>query len=60
MKRHENKEMDEEKPVQLHRHEGSILVSQKERRHAAVGFCDDPERIVSITLARLGFIEGIS
>ena len=36
-----------------------ILVGKKESSYAAVGFCDDPERVVSITFARLGLIDGI-
>ena len=54
-----NKEMNEEKPVQLHRHEDSVLFGQKECRHAAVGFRDDPKRVVAITLAGLALINGI-
>jgi hypothetical protein len=53
-------EMNKERPVQLHRHESSVLFGQKESCYAAVRFRDDPKRVVAMTLARLGLIDGIS
>jgi hypothetical protein len=38
---------------------GSVFPGQQESGHAAVGFGDDPERIISMAFAGFGVVNGV-